>query len=355
MPKNPLLSNSKAVTLADVARRAGVTKSTASFAFSGKRKISDATKERIFAVAKELGYHPNPHAQRLGAGRAAKLVGLFALTLDHMAWKTMSRLHHDLAEEGYEAPLYTYGYALEGPPDHKSLLYSMCSQLPEGIICNTAKLVAEDAVLLEEYQRKGGALVCLHSELPLDCDQVIFDREENTYLAANYLLRAGHRELGFCMFDAADFTQPRSRGFARALEEFGIKPNPQWLFEAGHDEDGGAMLADNFLKLKNRPGALCIVNDMQAATFVHKLLRAGLRVPQDVSVISLDDMPAARHCVVPLTAVTQPWIEMADTAVQFLLERMQVKEQPPLRKVVFTGEIIERESVLQIPDMKVSE
>jgi DNA-binding LacI/PurR family transcriptional regulator len=59
-------------------------------------------------------------------------------------------------------------------------------------------------------------------------------------------------------------------------------------------------------------------------------------------------MPAARHCVVPLTAVTQPWMEMADTAVRFLLERMQLNDQSELRKVVFHGEIIERESVLRV-------
>lgn len=325
-----------------------MTKSTASFAFSGKRKISDATKERIFAIAKELGYHPNPHAQRLGAGRAAKMVGLFALTLDHMAWKTMSRLHHDLAEEGYEAPLYTYGYDLTGPPDHKSLLYSMCSQLPEGIICNTAKLVEEDSPILEEYQQKGGKLVCIHSELPLDCDQLVFDREKNTYLAAKYLLQAGHRDIGFCTFDVTNFSLPRSQGFARALHEFGIAPHQHWLFEAGHDEDGGAMLAENFLKLKKRPSGICIVNDMQAATFVNKMLRAGLRVPQDVSIVSLDDMPAAQHCIVPLTAVTQPWMEMADTAVQFLLERMQQRESLESRNIIFSGEVVERESVLRL-------
>lgn len=341
-------SLSQTPTLADVARCAGVTKSTASFAFSGKRKISDATKDRIFAVARELGYKPNPHAQRLGAGRAAKLVGLFALTLDHMAWKTMSQLHHDLAAEGYEAPLYTYGYSLEGPPDHEALLFTMCSQLPEGIICNTAKLVSEDYRVLEEYQRKGGALVCMHSEMPLDCDQVIFDREENTWLAAKYLLDAGHRDIGFCMFDAADLSQPRSRGFARALCEFGVKLNPHWLFEAGHDEEGGAMLAEKFLKLKKRPSALCIVNDMQAATFVHKMLRAGVRVPEDVSVVSLDDMPAARHGMVALTAVTQPWPEMAGVSVEFLLQRMQQTAPPEPRKVVYAGEVIERESVLRL-------
>jgi DNA-binding LacI/PurR family transcriptional regulator len=353
MPTRKLTSTSKsttsrASTLADVARRAGVTKSTASFAFSGKRKISDATKKRIFAIAKELGYKPNPHAQRLGAGRAARLVGLFALTLDHMAWKTMSQLHHDLMAKGYEAPLYTYGYSEEVSPNPEVLLSAICGQQPEGIICNTFKLLPKDCPVLEEYQQKGGALVCLSSEVPLACDQVIFDREENTYLSANYLLKAGHRDIGFCTFSAADFSLPRPLGFLRALKEYGVKLNPRWLFEAGHDEDGGAMLAETFLKLKKRPSALCIVNDMQAATFVHKMLRAGVRVPEDISVVSLDNMPAAQHGMVALTAATQPWPEMGKTAVRFLLERMQQTVPLEPRKIIFSGEIIERESVLRI-------
>jgi len=336
------------VTLADVARCAGVTKSTASFAFSGKRKISDATKKRIFAVAMELGYQPNPHAQRLGAGRAARLVGLFALTLDYVAWKMMSQLHHDLATQGYEAPLYTYGYSEDRPPDHGVLLSTMCSQLPEGIVCNTAKLVEADCPVLEHYQQRGGTLVCLHTEMPLVCDQVIFDREKNTYLAAEYLLKAGHRDIGLCTFDVADLSQPRTRGFAKALQAFGVSLHPQWLFEAGREEDGGAMLAKKFLQAEKRPTAMCIINDMQAATFVHQLLRAGVRVPEDVSVVSLDDMPAARHGVVALTAVTQPWHEMAETAAQFLLQRLHGTAPQEPRKVTFTGEIIERESVRQV-------
>src|SRR5688500_7222154 len=120
-------------TLADVARRAGVTKSTVSFAFSGKRKISESTRQRVFQIAQELNYEPNPHAQRLSAGTARGVVGLFALTLDHMAWKTMSRLHHDLAVRGYEAPLYTYGYSQESPANREALLSTMCRQMPEGI------------------------------------------------------------------------------------------------------------------------------------------------------------------------------------------------------------------------------
>lgn len=336
-------------TLADVARRAGVTKSTVSFAFSGKRKISESTRQRVFKVAQELNYEPNPHAQRLSTGTARGVVGLFALTLDHMAWKTMSRLHHDLATRGYEAPLYTYGYSRESPDNREALLSTMCRQMPEGIICNTFKLLPEDCRYLEQYQQKGGALVCLHSPLPLPCDQILFDRNENTYIAAKYLLEAGHRKIGLCTFGVRDFSTPRALGFLRALQEFGVEHNPDWLFESGHDEEGGHELAEKFLKLEERPTALCIVNDMQAATFVHKLIRAGLRVPDDVSVISLDDMPAASHGVVALTAASQPWQQMADTATDFLLERLRGDGSTlKPRKVIYTGEIIERESVRRL-------
>lgn len=333
-------------TLADVARQAGVTKSTVSFAFSGKRKISESTRERIFAVARELNYQPNPHAQRLSAGTAQGVVGLIALPLDHMAWQTMSRLNHHLATQGYEAPLYTFGYSFPGPTHRRKLISTACRQQPEGIIFNSLSLQTQDYQILEEYQQKGGALVCLRSSSQLPCDQIVFDRDENTYLATNYLLQAGHREIGLCTFGAADPNTPRHHGFERALAEYGLESNPDWLFEAGRDEEGGAALAEVFLKLKKRPTAMCIVNDMQAATFVHKMLRAGVRVPEKLSVVSLDGMPAAEHGMVPLTVVTQPWQTMADTAVQFLQEQM--KQATPPRKIVFAGEIIERDSVLKI-------
>src|SRR5690606_35633202 len=116
------------------------------------------------------------------------------------------------------------------------------------------------------YQQRGGTLVCLHTEMPLQCDQVIFDRKKNTVLAVEYLLQAGHRDIGLCTFDVADMSQPRTQGFCAALQDVGVAVNPQWLFEAGREEEGGAMLAQKFLQLKKRPTAMCIINDMQAAT-----------------------------------------------------------------------------------------
>jgi LacI family purine nucleotide synthesis repressor len=338
----------KSTSLADVAQAAGVTKAAASFAFSGKRKISTATRERIFQAARELNYHPNPHAQRLSSGSAQNMVGLFSLYLNNVSWHETAHLHRALVSRGYEAPLYTYGYSLENLQKPETLLRSLCRQLPEAILCNTFLLPDDAARELTDYQQQGGTLICLHEPMPIECDQIIFDREANTHLAAQYVLQAGHRKIGLCTFSATDQRDDRARGFARALQEENLTPRAEWLFEAGANEEGGAWLAERFLKMKNRPTALCIVNDVQASAFVNEVLRAGLRVPEDISVVALDGLPASEYAVVRITTVTQPWQQMADLALSFLWERLGKTYDGEVRKRVFCGEVIERESVKKL-------
>lgn len=342
---SPIPVRLRSSSLADVARAAGVTKAAASFAFSGKRKISTATRERIFKAAHELNYHPNPHAQRLSAGSAQNMVGLFSLNLNNVSWQAMSQLHHVLAARGYEAPLYTYGYSLRKSPEYQALLRSLCRQLPEGIICNTFELPAEATEELDAYQQNGGLLVCMGSPMDVACDQVLFDREANTYLAAQYLLQADHRNIGLCTFDVTDPSSMRPHGFLRALQEENVSPREEWLFEAGINEEGGAWLAERFLSLKKRPTAICIVNDVQASAFVNEVMRAGLKVPEDISVVALDGLPASLYGAVRISTVTQPWEEMVENAVNFLLERLNKSYQGEPRKLVFCGEVIARESV----------
>jgi DNA-binding LacI/PurR family transcriptional regulator len=341
------------ITIQDVALAVGAAKSTVSAAFTGKGRVSPERRAEILNTARELGFEPNPHAQRLSNGRSANMVGLFSLTLDYMAWQTMSHLHHELADRGYEAPLYTYGYSLEDWPDYRSLLSSLIRQQPEGIICNTFKLPPEAADIFCQYLQKGGTVVSFYSPLNVPCDQIIFDREMDIRLAIRHLLEAGHHDIGLGGLVTHELFQFRVEGFRRELEVHGISLTPSWLIDAGSgeksnivtDEARGAVLAEQFLKLKKRPTALCIVNDTVAATFVHQLLAKGYKVPQDVSVIAIDGMPITLYSVVKITTMAQPREEMALQAVQFLLERLTGAYKGEPRKIVYTGKVIARDSV----------
>lgn len=346
---------SKAVTLEHVAEAAGITKAAASYALTGKPEVSEKTRKRVLQIAKDLGYQPNLHAQRLSSGICRGMVGLFSLDLDlGIATEMISDLHRELHQIGFDSPVYTYGISKESKDSKKMnadavhLLETLCQQRPEGMICSTWKLPDEALPTLAKYQKGRGTLVTVRQETTLECDQVIFNREQNTYIATQHLLQMGHREIGFCDFNAQKLDDPRSHGFVRALQEYNVKPNPSWLFQTDSRELGGQRLAEEFMTLKKRPTALCIVNDTQAATCVHQLMRAGLKVPEDVSVISLDGLAASEFGMVRLTTVTQPVTKMAAQAVKFMLERLRENNQDDPRKAIFSGELIVRESVLQI-------
>lgn len=346
-PKRSRSRAGKAVTLEMVAKSVGITKTAASYALSGKNEVSEATRAKVLQAARELGYRPNPHAQRLSSGLCKGMVGIYSSKLDlGVATLFVSELHSHLQKQGCEAPVYTYGHYRGVEGDYRQLLNSLCRQRPEGIICNGFSLPGDVIDILEEYQRIGGTLVCVHSSLPgLECDQVIFDREENTYQAAKILLEAGHREIGFCTYGVRNTQEPRRSGFLRALAEYNVAPQDEWFFEAEERETGGVLLSEQFLKMKKRPTGLCIVNDTQAATFVHQLCRAGLKVPEDVSVVSLDGLPAAEYGLVRLTSVSHPFREMAATAAVWMNERLHKIYTGAPRRTSYAGEVVMRESV----------
>lgn len=343
------------VTLLDVARVAGTSKATASRALSGQGAVSLNARQAVCEAARELGFEFNPYAQRLSTGMARNMIGLFSLNLDYMTWQTMSQLHHELAARGYEAPLYTYGYSLEDWPDYGPLLSTLCRQLPQGVICNTFKLSAGASELLQQYQRKGGTLVCMHSPLDVPCDQVLFDRMSSLRLAVRHLLEAGHRRIGLCGFLSRDLGQVLIQEFHQELAAHGVDPTSSWLIDAEADggdevadEMRGAALAKRFCDLKKRPSALCIINDIIATTFVHQVLLKGFKVPEDVSVVAIDGMPISEFGMVKITTVAQPRREMASQAVEFLLQRLEGSYSGEPRQLVYAGKVIARDSVRQM-------
>jgi DNA-binding LacI/PurR family transcriptional regulator len=123
----------------------------------------------------------------------------------------------------------------------------------------------------------------------------------------------------------------------------------EWLWANCCYEEAGARLAEKFLKLKERPTAICIINDVTASTFVTQLHRAGVRVPQDVSVVGYDDTPAARYALVPLTTVSHPVEGIARPIIEMLLSRLDGSYNGAPRCVHVKGELIVRESTAAPP------
>jgi LacI family transcriptional regulator len=345
-------------TLNDVARRAGVALSTASAALndkSGKYAVSADKRAAVLQAAQELNFEANPHAKRLSNGRDTETIGMFTLDIGsgvtHMKLRLVQLL---LTQAGFNVPIFSSGGPEIGSANsHAKLIASLRIQRPYAIV-STAH--CEPAILeeLKRFQQEGGTVASYDFDMDLDCDQMILDREKDTYVATRYLLELGHRKIGYFRDGAPNIADKRLKGFKKALNEFGGETRDQWLSHSGtHDtgtmfESGGILLAEQFLSWRERPTAMCIVNDASAAAFISTVIRAGLRVPEDVSVVGHDDLPIARIAHKHITTVSHPVDAISTGVTNMLLERLQGKYDGPARRRVVSGELIIRESAAPI-------
>lgn len=343
------------VTLRDVARQAGVNESSASVVLNGAKSntgVAAETRERIAQAARELGYEPNLHAQRLVKGGCPNTIALLPTFLDvgpHT--RQLLLIQSLLSEQGFSVPIYARSTHSHGE-ELTELLNSVCQQEPRAIV--TGLFHREASERLGRYRREGGIVVRYNAnsfpEIDDFADTVIFDTESAIFQAARHLLELGHRKLGFFNGGTDRWGRAWMQGFGRALAEYGLEVRDDWRFCGGDPwlglEEGGASLAQQWLALpsNDRPMGLCVINDQAAATFIAGVERAGLQVPRDVSVVGFDDLPIARYNRLPITTVSKPLEEIAQRTIELLGDRLAGRGQDAMRRVLVQGQLRVRES-----------
>jgi DNA-binding LacI/PurR family transcriptional regulator len=333
-------------TLYDVAREAGVTFTTVSNVINSKGRVSETTRATVWKAIEQLDYRINPHAQRLARGVDMHTVALVALFANFdVVMRKIQGVQSGLQERGFSAPLHAYGLQAISETAETKLVAEVTRQRPRAIAYCSPTANESSWHELRLYQREGGRVIVFDDPCDEEFDQVLFDREHNTYLAAQHLLELGHRNIGFWMSGGPG--GPRLMGFERAFAERNIPVNRRWFFGGGSYlsyEQNGVDLAEEFLNLRKRPTAMCIVNDSSAQAFVHAVTDAGVRVPEDLSVIGHDDTLLARYGRIPLTTVSHPAAAIAKEVINILDKRLKQDEVGAPLKVTVRGELIVRAS-----------
>jgi DNA-binding LacI/PurR family transcriptional regulator len=338
-----LKATRKTVTLRDVAALAGIDKATASRALSGKGYMSPQTRDAALKAAQELGFQPDLRAQHLAQGRNHNIIALLPDNDLGVLTQQAIFIEHRLDELNFEIQIHNVPRWVNHFEERQvALVNKVRRQRPGAIIANSA-VVPGVLHELRLFMQEGGAVIGYGAKMDLECDQVSFDSGHRAYLATRHLLELGHRELGFCFHGSIQQDSKELIGFARAMKEFGAPVRKKWLFGGGNYEEGGARLADAFLKWPHKPSGLCIINDVSASTFVTTLHRNGLRVPDDVSVVGFDDAPAARYALVPLTTISYPLETIGRHVVEFTQSRLKGYDGPA-RTIAVQSELVTRSS-----------
>lgn len=318
------------VTIADVASAAGVSKTAVSFAFNNPERLGQATLQRVLGVAAELGYAPHPAARALSMRRSGTIGLLVPQRLSTVfANPFVSELIQGLGELCEEHDLSL----LLVPPLDGSLEGAIRQASVDGFI--SLGLSPNDQAL-EVIDRMAIPTVLVDSEATASHPAVNVDDQGGARQAADHVLQLGHRNLaviGLPPTRAHVHNTPtasrRMAGYRAAIEAAGAPD--AYAVTAGISVSAGARAFEALPKGRRRPTAVLAMSDMAAIGVVSAALAAGLRVPEDLSIVGFDDIPAAAWTNPPLTTVHQPSVEKGRLAARILIQRMKGKpvESPP--------------------------
>lgn len=334
---------SKNATLAEVAKRAGVSIITASRALRGQAHVAAETRKKVLAAASELHYTPDVLAQTMRGG-SSRLIGVFLVGFRSMVLHDLLvGIENEAHRLGYDLIVFNVGIYDNGRAGGVDMMLKLCDGviwlLPNGTHPLMAKL-------------EGGAMPCVlvnfdarQAALPV----VVGANAAGARDVIHHLLQLGHRRIAFV--GGALHTgqsRERQRGYEEALREAGIAPRPDYQASGNFVFASGLQAARQLLALPERPTAIFCANDDMAFGAMQGAAELGLSVPADVSVAGFDDVPAASAVTPPLTTIRQPLEEIGTRAVDELVAVIGGRPRTASR-IELPTRLVVRESTGPVP------
>jgi LacI family transcriptional regulator len=329
-------------TLRDVARLAGVHPGTVSRALNPQTRglVNERTARRVLDAAQELGYRPNPIARGLRTNRSGT-IGVLVPDLMNPLFAAVVRGIEDGLREGAYTPLIAN---TDNDADRERVAYeAMRARQVDGFIAATAR---RDHWLLADNVSAGVKVVLVNRRVDSDAlPAVTGDDHEGIRLAVEHLTGLGHRRIAHLAGSQTLYTGwSRHLGFRDAMEHCGLELDPDLVvFSDAFTEREGARCCGELLARGNEFTAIVAGNDLLALGCYDALGQAGLRCPDDVSVVGYNDMPFVDRVTPPLTTVRVPHYELGATAARLMLEQLRGTDVPP-RQLMLPPELVIRGS-----------
>ncbi len=334
----------KPPTMREVAELAGVSIQTVSCVVNGTGSISPQTRTRVLRAIDQLNYRRDPIARSMRT-RRTRLIGLLVLDITNPVLSVIASAVESAAyHHGYKVVLSNI--SMDPDREHESL-EALAGGLVDGlIIVNMVDRVRTCRFLLEE-QLHTVLIDCLpESDLP----SVGVDNFRAAYLATRHAIELGHQRIAHLAGSSTLWmARQRIQGYRQALAAFDltyqqviVSPNERWDYQAGYET------MRQLLSHAPLPTAIFAASDQMAIGAYRAIAEAGLRIPDDLSVIGFDDMEAASFAVPPLTTIRQPFTELASNAVDLLLQLI-AGQRPESAQLVLPPELIIRGSTAEAP------
>jgi len=325
-------------SIIDVAKRAGVTKSTVSRVLNDQPHVSLKTKEKVLKAIEELDFQPNPHARSIVSGRT-QTVGLLVPNLRSSFYvEIVEGIIDEISSQDYGLLIYK---SEEKEEDILKRVFH--NSKTDGIIAITPRF--REQSFIDAFQDHLPFVLINHRNTEIEAPYVCFNNFAGGYMAAKFLLGSGHREIA-CLAgrQTSQSTRDRFAGFKKALAEAEVTLNKVWIKIKGKDfEDSVARIITNWAENAKMPTAIFAYNDLTALEAIAVLREQGYSVPGDVSVMGFDNIRMACHSRPPLTSIDQSMERIGMTGARMLLDLIQ-GDTLEEKKITIEPELISRDS-----------
>src|SRR5919197_939489 len=329
-----------AVTIRDVAQRAGVASMTVSRVINGGQ-VSAETRTRVERAIADLGYVPS----RLARGLSAQRTGTLALIVPDVAnpfFTLVVRGAEDVARPAdYRVILCDTRSDLV---IEREVIEEMIAHRVEGILIAPVSDRSRDH--LKRLAKFGVPFVLVDRTVRgIDADAVLGDSADGARRLVEHLISLGHRRIAMIVeSDDVSTARDRRRGYHAALDAAGLPRDPAVVTEASVDPGGGFDGMRRLLELPEPPTAVFTVNNLVALGAIEAVRAAGLDVPDDVALVCFDDIEYASRLYPFLTVMAQPAETFGTLGTQLLLERVEHRSSERSRVVVLPGDFVVRRS-----------
>jgi len=319
-------ATAKAPDIRTVAALAKVSIATVSRTINGSPAVSDRLTKRVWQAIEQLNYFPNTHARSLVSGRS-RILGIIVENITNPFFPELIQNFEEVAvAHGYEILVSSSN---SDPAVLTNCVRRMLERKVEGVAVMT---FGEEEPVLDQLTHRDIPMVL--AEFKLDdpkTSTILLDYTTGVRAAVNHLMNLGHRKIGFLAGPHKLHSAiTRENDFRTAMTEAGLRLEAAWCIECDHTLRGGVAGFEKLRALPHQPTAVLCSNDMTAIGVLRAAYMGGLRVPQDLSVVGLDDIDFAEFTLPPLTTIRLSRADLARAAFDAL--RLQAEPSPKMQR-----------------------